>query len=116
MDRANHLGMEECTLHQHKCYFPNIKKFKSTLNPNSSDLSTENMQYLSSHQALADAAAFIQGMNEQYNLTDAKWIVFGASYAGTLAAWLRHKYPHLVAGVMSSSGPLNAVLDFHGES
>ncbi|XP_019768322.1 putative serine protease K12H4.7 [Dendroctonus ponderosae] len=78
-----------------------------------SDLSTENMQYLSSHQALADAAAFIEGMNDQYNLTDANWIVFGASYAGTLAAWLRHKYPHLVAGAMSSSAPLNAILDFN---
>ncbi|XP_018571389.1 putative serine protease K12H4.7 [Anoplophora glabripennis] len=77
------------------------------------DLSTENLRYLSSRQALEDTATFINGMNQEYNLTkDAKWIVFGGSYAGSLAAWLRQKYPHLVQGAMSASGPLFAQLDF----
>lgn len=80
-----------------------------------SDLSTENLLYLSSHQALEDAANFIQGINDMYNITDPKWIVFGGSYAGTLATWLRIKYPHLVTGAMASSGPLEAVLDFSGK-
>ncbi|XP_050303623.1 putative serine protease K12H4.7 [Anthonomus grandis grandis] len=79
-----------------------------------SDLSTENLQYLSIHQALEDTANFIEGINNIYNLTsDVKWIVFGGSYAGTMAAWMRHKYPHLVTGAMSSSAPLKAILDFH---
>ncbi|CAG9772228.1 unnamed protein product [Ceutorhynchus assimilis] len=80
-----------------------------------SDLSTANLQYLSAHQALEDAANFIEGINTMYNLStpEAKWIVFGGSYGGTLAAWLRHKYPHLVSGAVSSSGPLEAVLDFN---
>ncbi|XP_066140966.1 putative serine protease K12H4.7 [Euwallacea fornicatus] len=79
------------------------------------DLSTENLQYLNAHQALEDAANFITGMNEKYNIdtTEAKWIVFGGSYAGTLASWMRQKYPHLVAGAVDSSGPLEAKLDFH---
>ncbi|XP_066259153.1 putative serine protease K12H4.7 [Euwallacea similis] len=79
------------------------------------DLSTENLQYLSAHQALADAANFIQGMNDKYNMStsEAKWIVYGGSYAGTLASWIRHKFPHLVTGSVDSSGPLEAVLDFH---
>ncbi|KAJ8924677.1 hypothetical protein NQ315_000828 [Exocentrus adspersus] len=76
------------------------------------DLSTENLRYLSSRQALEDTANFITAMNREYNLTDAKWIVFGGSYAGSLAAWLRQKYPHLVQGAMSASGPLSAQLDF----
>ncbi|XP_066140947.1 putative serine protease K12H4.7 [Euwallacea fornicatus] len=78
------------------------------------DLSTENLQYLSAHQALADAANFIKGMNDKYNMStsEAKWIVYGGSYAGTLASWIRHKYPHLVTGSVDSSGPLEAVLDF----
>ena len=60
-----------------------------------SDLSVENLVYLSSEQALADLANFVTSMNEQHNLTDAKWISFGGSYPGSLSAWFRLKYPHL---------------------
>ncbi|CAG9839386.1 unnamed protein product [Diabrotica balteata] len=77
------------------------------------DLSTENLVYLTSQQALADLAFFIEAMNQKHNLTrDVKWIVFGGSYAGNLAAWVRLKYPHLVHGAMSASAPLLAKLDF----
>ncbi|XP_050513606.1 putative serine protease F56F10.1 [Diabrotica virgifera virgifera] len=79
------------------------------------DLSTENLVYLTSQQALRDLAFFIEAMNQKYNLTrDVKWIVFGGSYSGNLAAWLRLKYPHLVHGAMSASAPLLAKLDFPG--
>ncbi|XP_065160833.1 putative serine protease K12H4.7 [Atheta coriaria] len=77
------------------------------------DLSTKNLQYLTSQQALADLAYFISSMNEQYKLpSNVKWIAFGGSYPGSLAAWLRNKYPHLVHGAMSASGPLLAEIDF----
>ncbi|KAJ8962944.1 hypothetical protein NQ314_005661 [Rhamnusium bicolor] len=77
------------------------------------DLSTENLRYLSSEQALGDLATFITAMNKEHNFaSDVKWILFGGSYAGSLAAWLRQKYPHLVQGAMSASGPLFAQLDF----
>ncbi|KAJ8951293.1 hypothetical protein NQ318_008197, partial [Aromia moschata] len=80
------------------------------------DLSTENLQYLSSQQALADLAVFIESMNSLYELSeDVKWITFGGSYPGSLAAWLRQKYPHLVHGSVSASGPLLAELDFQGK-
>ena len=59
------------------------------------DLSVKNLVYLSSEQALADLASFVSSMNEQHNLTDAKWISFGGSYPGSLSAWFRLKYPHL---------------------
>ncbi|XP_065204036.1 putative serine protease K12H4.7 [Planococcus citri] len=73
------------------------------------DTSTQNLVYLSSQQALADIANFICGVTNQYNLsTDTKWIVFGCSYAGSLAAWARLKYPNLVHGAVSSSAPLVA--------
>ncbi|KAJ8975716.1 hypothetical protein NQ317_009255 [Molorchus minor] len=71
--------------------------------PSKIDLSIEKMRYLTSAQALADMAYFISLMNEEYNLSpDVKWIVFGGSYAGTLAAWARLKYPHLIHGAVSA--------------
>ena len=36
------------------------------------------------------------------------WIAFGGSYPGSMAAWAREKYPHLIQGSVSSSGPLLA--------
>ena len=69
------------------------------------------MKYLSSRQGLEDAAHFISSMNAQHNLTT--WFTFGGSYPGSLSAWMRLRFPHLVAGSVSSSGPLFAKLDFH---
>ncbi|XP_045784697.1 putative serine protease K12H4.7 [Maniola jurtina] len=77
------------------------------------DLSTKNLLYLSSHQALADLANFISAMNDKYKFNrEVKWIAFGGSYPGSLAAWLRLKYPHLVHAAISSSGPLLAKVNF----
>lgn len=71
--------------------------------------------YLSSEQALADLAYFIEYVNIGYKFSnDTKWIVFGGSYGGSLAAWMRAKYPHLVHGAVSTSGPLLAQIDFEG--
>ena len=75
------------------------------------DMSTENMKFLSSRQGLADAGHFISAMNQRYNLST--WITFGGSYAGSLSAWMRLRFPHLVTGSVSSSGPLLAKLDYY---
>lgn len=81
------------------------------------DISTSNLVYLSSDQALADLAEFIVNIKIKYNIpSTAKWIAFGGSYPGTLAAWLRMKYPHLIHAAVSSSGPLLAKIDFKGMS
>lgn len=78
-----------------------------------SDLSVKNLVYLSSEQALADIAYFIEGMHMAHQIPyTSKWIVFGGSYSGSLAAWMRAKYPHLVHGAVSSSGPVLAQIDF----
>eukprot|EP00112_Aurelia_sp_Birch-Aquarium-sp1_P012459 Seg2620.1 transcript_id=Seg2620.1/GoldUCD/mRNA.D3Y31 product="putative serine protease K12H4.7" protein_id=Seg2620.1/GoldUCD/D3Y31 len=77
------------------------------------DMSDDSLQYLSSEQALADLAAFRQAMQMKFGLTGAnKWISFGGSYPGALSAWFRLKYPHLVAGSVATSAPIQAVLDF----
>ena len=77
-------------------------------------MSTENLKYLSSEQAIEDLAAFRQFIHKQHRLTDSnKWIAFGGSYPGSLAAWFRLKYPHLVYAAVSSSAPMLAKLNFH---
>ncbi|KAM9801291.1 thymus-specific serine protease [Neosynchiropus ocellatus] len=77
-----------------------------------SDLSTENLQFLSSRQALADLARFRSAMAEARGLTNNKWVAFGGSYPGSLAAWFRLKYPHLVHASVASSAPINAQVNF----
>jgi len=78
------------------------------------DTSVSSLKYLSSEQALADLAVFRQAMAERFRLKDDvnKWIVFGGSYPGALAAWFRYKYPHLAHGAVASSAPIKAVLNF----
>lgn len=44
--------------------------------------STANLKYLTSEQALADAAVFIQSINKKEKIQHPKWVVFGGSYPG----------------------------------
>lgn len=76
------------------------------------DQSVANLKWLSSRQALEDIAAFIRTMNSVHKWSNPKWIVFGGSYSGALAAWMRQNYPDLVAGAVATSGPVNAKVDF----
>ncbi|EYB94805.1 hypothetical protein Y032_0167g134 [Ancylostoma ceylanicum] len=76
--------------------------------------SVDNLRYLSSHQALKDTAYFIQKMTEKHKLKGARWVTFGGSYAGALSLWFRQQYPHLIAGAVGSSAPLDAEFDFWG--
>jgi len=76
------------------------------------DQSVDNLKWLSSRQAIEDIAVFIKSMNAMHKWTNPKWIVFGGSYSGALAAWARQQYPDLLAGAVGSSGPVFAKLDF----
>lgn len=42
-------------------------------------MSTANLKYLTSEQALQDAASFIESFKRKHNLQTNKWIVFGGS-------------------------------------
>lgn len=75
-------------------------------------LTTANMKWLSSQQALADAAAlvaYLRTLNPNYN---PPVITFGCSYSGALAAWFRMKYPQVTLASVASSAPVQAVADF----
>ncbi|RZF35177.1 hypothetical protein LSTR_LSTR012382 [Laodelphax striatellus] len=79
------------------------------------DMSDENLKYLSSKQALADLDYFIDGMKKKFKMTDKnKVVVFGGSYSGALAAWVRLKYPEQVFIAHASSAPVEAIVDFTG--
>lgn len=76
-------------------------------------MSVDNLSYLTVAQHLADVANFIYQMNGKYGFTsNQKWILFGGSYAGALVTWLVKFYPHLAYGAVSSSGTVNATIDF----
>lgn len=76
------------------------------------DLSTDSLRFLSSRQALADLAHFRTVMAESLGLSGRKWVAFGGSYPGSLAAWFRLKYPHLVHASAATSAPVHAQVNF----
>jgi len=77
------------------------------------DLSLQSLRFLSSTQALADAAALITSINAQYGGA-MRWVSFGGSYPGMVASWLRLKFPHLVHAAVASSAPVQAQLEMRG--
>lgn len=81
------------------------------------DLSTGSLKFLSSHQALADLARFIDEYlvpTYKLDLSQNKLVTFGGSYPGALSAWARLRLPHLVYAALSTSSPVQAVADFYG--
>ncbi|KAK0703085.1 serine carboxypeptidase S28-domain-containing protein [Lasiosphaeria miniovina] len=82
------------------------------------DLSTANLRFLTTDQALADMAYFARHVVfpglEHLNLTAPKtpYIAYGGSYAGAFVAFLRKLYPDVYWGAVSSSGVTEAVYDY----
>lgn len=92
------------------------------------DMSVANLRYLSSSQALADLAKFIEyirdyspfkldlGSTPELKMLSStkhsKLVAFGGSYPGALAAWLPLKYPASLAGSVASSAPVHAENNF----
>lgn len=76
------------------------------------DMSTENLQYLSADQALADLARIIGHIKSDLNTANSKVVTIGGSYPGNLAAWFRLKYPSVTQGSIASSAPVTAMTNF----
>ena len=82
------------------------------------DLSTKNLRFLTTQQALADQAYFAKHVKfeglEHHDLTAHKtpYIAYGGSYAGAFVAFLRTTYPDVYFGSIASSGVTEAIWDF----
>ena len=53
---------------------------------------------------MADLAVFITSLKEDFGRPNAKIFLWGSGHGGTLAAYARQQYPHLVQGAWASSG------------
>ena len=84
------------------------------------DLAVASLRFLSSEQALADLAAFVEFATAEFGLSPpaprgaTRWVAFGGSYPGMLAGWARVKYPHLIHAAVASSAPVQASLAMPG--
>lgn len=78
--------------------------------------STENLQYLTVEQALADLKHFVEQMKRDISgLENSKVIVAGGSYSATMVTLFRQMYPETVDGAWASSAPLFAKANFYGK-
>ena len=96
---------------EHRYYGLSYPKFFDARGNSVPALANENLVFLSSRQALADLSHFVQ-TRDLPSVT--KWVTFGGSYPGFLAAMARQSYPSLIHAAVSSSAPMHILLDFVG--
>lgn len=62
------------------------------------------MEFLTIEQTLSDIATFITEIRRAYGGNGNRIILWGTGYGGSVAAFARKRYPHLVDAVWSTSG------------
>lgn len=65
----------------------------------------EHNVYLTVEQVMMDYVDLVKFVRTEYQMEDKACIVFGGSYGGMLAAWLRIKFPQTFQGSLAASAP-----------
>ena len=79
------------------------------------DYSLDSLHWLTSRQAQEDLKTFRDYFTEANGLDPkARWVTFGGSYPGMMAAWARLLHPESFYASVSSSAPVQAVIDMYG--
>ena len=101
---------------EHRYYGKSYPQFFNRTSPQQplSPTTNAHLLWLSSQQAQYDLRDFITERNNQLSQQHLTWITFGGSYPGMMAAYARKLHPDLVHAAISSSAPVNMVLDFSG--
>ncbi|KAJ6107262.1 Peptidase S28 [Penicillium sp. IBT 18751x] len=82
------------------------------------DLTTENLQYLTLENAIADLTYFAKNVdlpfdtNSSSNSQNAPWVLSGGSYSGALTAWTESVSPGTFWAYHSTSAPVEAIYDY----
>ncbi|MCJ1245001.1 hypothetical protein MMC30_002202 [Trapelia coarctata] len=81
-------------------------------------LTTENLQYLTLQNAIADLTHFAETVNLPFDpqgtskASKAPWVFSGGSYSGALAAWTESTAPGTFWAYHASSAPVEAIYDY----
>ena len=67
---------------------------------------TANLKYLNVEQVMSDYVEFIKQYRDEHATETTPVIVFGGSYGGMLASWLRMKFPETFQGAIAASAPI----------
>ena len=65
----------------------------------------EHNIYLTVEQTMMDFVELVKFVRTEYSVEDKACVVFGGSYGGMLAAWLRMKHPQTFQGALAASAP-----------
>ncbi|KAK4584950.1 hypothetical protein RGQ29_022571 [Quercus rubra] len=89
--------------------FPEHRYYGESMPYGSMDVAYKNattLSYLTAGQALADFAVLIRELKRNLSAEACPVVLFGGSYGGMLASWMRLKYPHVAIGALASSAPI----------